>query len=183
MKLNIIGLCFIILFSSSGQAFEFKSIEIGGVSTPEKVKNALGHSVNCSDTPAWALHNDDGDIPSYSCSGNTTVAKEPASVFVVIDTESIVKVVEMKLSPDSYDNVNLELIKKYGVPSKINNSIVKNIFGVHFEQSISTWVDKNGNEIFYSKYTSSLDKSYLRFSTRSYRDSIEEKKLGREKDM
>ncbi len=51
------------------------------------------------------------------CNGDITIAREPASMNLVISPKGIVQRIALTLSPDVFDEVAPELIRKFGKPT------------------------------------------------------------------
>lgn len=51
--------------------------------------------------------------------------------------------------------------KKFGPPSKTENTSVKNRFGAEFDSSSAIWIDKKGNMLTISKIASKVDEGLL----------------------
>ena len=51
--------------------------------------------------------------------------------------------------------------KKFGAPSKIENSSVRNRLGTEFSRSLAVWVDKKGNKLTIMSMASKIDEGML----------------------
>ncbi len=117
------------------------------------------------------------------CNGNVTVARESASVNLVISTKAIVQRIDLTLSPDAFDEVAPELIRKFGKPTSTSRSVVQNRLGAKYPQVIYLWAAKDGTQVLYMKYSASLDRSTLNFSTKADRSMLIKGKENRSGDI
>jgi len=51
--------------------------------------------------------------------------------------------------------------KKYGAPSKIDNSTVTNGFGTEFNRSVVVWIDKKGNKLTLASMVTKVDEGMI----------------------
>lgn len=161
----------LVLISQQIWAFDFKGVKLGGASTPNEIHELLG--VNCGE----------GYQGLKVCNGTVTVAREDASMNLVISQKGIVQRIELTLSPDVFDDVAPELIRKFGKPSNITRSTVQNRMGAKYPQVIYSWKAKDGGEVVYTKYAGRLDWSFLNFSTKADRDMLGKDKENRRGDI
>jgi len=155
----------------SAWAFDFKGITIGGAATPAQIQERLG--VTCGEgLPGWQV-----------CNGDVSVAREPATMNLVISPKGIVQRIRLSLSPDAFDEVAPELIRKFGNPTSTSQSVVQNRMGAKYEQIIHLWADKNGTQVLYMKYAGTLDSSTLYFSTKADRALRGKQKENRKDDI
>ena len=151
--------------------FDFKGVQLGAPSTPERVKEVLG--VTCGI----------GADYYQVCNGSVTIAKEPAMMNLVINKNGIVQRISLSLSPGAFEVVTQELIKKFGTPTKTDQSTVQNPMSASFLQVVHLWKNANGNEVFYSKYESTIDNSVLNFSSKEDRELLGKRYSDRDKDI
>lgn len=160
-----------LLLSRQAWAFDFKGITVGGSATPSDVQERLG--VRCGE----------GYENMQICNGDVTVAREPASMNLVISPKGIVQRIALTLSPDAFDEVAPELVRKFGKPKSISHSAVQNRMGAKYPQVIYLWAAKDGTEVLYMKYAGTLDRSALNFSTKADRIMLRKDKEGRSGDI
>jgi hypothetical protein len=155
----------------SSWAFDFKGVAIGSAATPAQIQERLG--VKCGK----------GHEGSHVCNGNVTVAREPASMNLVIGSKGIVERIALTLSPEAFDEVSPELIRKFGNPTSTSRSVIQNRMGAKYSQVIHLWKAKDGTEVFYMKYVGSLDISAINFSTEADRALLGKNKKNRDGDL
>jgi hypothetical protein len=158
MRIILALLCLAVI--NPAIAFDFKGIAVGKTASTSDVTSKLG--VECGT----------GSVGRQICNGEVTIARESASMNLVIGPNGIVDRINLELSPESFDAVAPELIRKFGKPTSTSKSTVQNRMGARYPQVVYLWSARDGTQVIYSKYTISLDKSSLNFSTKSERDFI-----------
>ncbi|MDO9165058.1 MAG: hypothetical protein Q7U13_03030 [Rhodoferax sp.] len=152
-------------------SFDFKGIAVGKTATPDEIQQRLG--VNCGV----------GYAAMQVCNGNVTVARESASINLVINPEGIVQRIALSLSPDAFDDVAPELIRKFGNPSSTSRSIVQNRMGAKYPQIVHLWSATDGTQVLYMKYAGTLERSSLNFTTEADRAMLSKGKESRSGDI
>ena len=174
MKVFAIALSLVAVGVTSTYAYDFKGVELGAPATPEQLQSKL--NIKCGAGG--------GSRKAQICNGHVTIAEESADLNLVIGESGIVERMWFKgLRPESFTYVAPQLINKFGKPTKIEQGVIQNRMGASFEQVEYTWIDKNGNMVYYSKYAGSTNSSYLRFDTKADRDFLESLNNGRAKDI
>ncbi len=167
-----VALVYAVFFlSSQCWAFDFKGVVVGAFATPDDIYRRLG--VSCGE----------GYEGVQVCNGEVTIAHEPASMNLVISPKGIVQRIALTLSPDAFDDVAPELIQKFGEPTRVTHSIVQNRMGAKYPQTVYLWSGKGGIQMLYMKYSGTLDRSTLDFSTKADRVLLQGDKRGRGKDL
>lgn len=169
-KLLIFAVSYIFL-SPLAYPFDFKGISIGQPSTPTQVEEKLG--VRCGA----------GASGMQVCNGNVTIARESASMNLVINANGVVRRINLSLSPKSFDIVAPLLIDKFGPPSSTKNDVIQNRMGAKFEQVTHMWTDEDGNIVWYARYAGAIDKSLLSFTSKEERDLLQERRGSRTSDL
>lgn len=143
-------------FALSASAFDFNGIAIGATATPAEIQERLG--VTCVERSEKQV-----------CSGDVSVARTPATINLVIDSEGTVQTIDLALPPEAFNEVARELIRKFGNPTRTSQSVIQNGTGAKYAQTIHLWADKNGAQVLYMKYAATMDRSRLYFSTKAGR--------------
>lgn len=169
--MHILFALILVVIPLTSWAFDFKGVIVGGLATPADIRERLG--VDCGD----------GYEGMQVCNGYVTVAKEPASMNLVISPKGIVQRINLSISPDVFEEIASELIRKFGKPTSTDRSTVQNRMGAKYLQVIYLWRKKDGTQIIYSKYSGSLDESTLNFSTKEDRDMLRKQKDNRSSDI
>ena len=169
MRFTIV--CITLVLSSQCWAFDFKGVVIGAAATPEDIYQHLG--VSCGE----------GHEGMQVCNGEVTIAHEPASMNLVISPQGVVQRIALTLAPAAFDEVAPVLIKKFEKPAGIDQSVVQNRMGAKFSQTVYLWAGKGGIQLRYARYSGSLDRSTLDFSTRADRVLLQGDKKGRNSDI
>jgi hypothetical protein len=167
---KLIPFLFLVVVHSAA-AYDFKGVSIGKAASPADVENKLG--VKCG----VGFHG------IQVCNGSVTIAREPAKMNLVISLKGIVDRIHLTLSPDAFEIVAPELIDKFGKPTSTSHTVVQNRLGAKFPQTVYLWSAKDGTEVLYSKYTSSLDESSLYFSTKADRELMRGSEKERRSDL
>lgn len=144
MKKYILAFMFI---SSSAFGFDFKGIELGKVSSYEKVSNTL--SIQCHDE----------DSGKVWCIGDNTIVGYKAKVVITLNVEKVVENISIKFNPENFENIANSLTKKFGKPN-IKNSIISNAMGATFNQVDMSWKD-NISYMRLQKYSGSITEGSL----------------------
>lgn len=151
--------------------FDFKGITVGGAATPRDVQERLG--VTCGE----------GYEEMQICNGDVTVAREPASMNLVISPKGIVQRIALTLSPDAFDEVAPELMRKFGKPASTSHTTVQNRMGAKYPQIVHLWSAKDGTQVLYMKYAGTLERSTLNFSTKADRAMLNKGRENRSGDL
>jgi hypothetical protein len=155
MRTLLAFLCCSAAFSA--WAFDFNGIAIGDTSTPAEIQERLG--VTCSE----------GYAETQVCNGEVSIGRAPATMNLVINSRGVVQRIDLALAPDAFNEVVLELIRKFGKPTRTSQSVIQNGRGAKYAQTVHLWADKNGAQVLYMKYGGTLDRSRLYFSTKADR--------------
>jgi hypothetical protein len=161
----------ILLACSQTFAFDFKGVAVGRSATASDIKEKLG--VNCGE----------GYENMQVCNGDVTIAHAPAAMNLVISPKGIVERIALTISPDAFDEIAPELVRKFGKPTTITRSTVQNRMGAKYPQIRYLWAAKDGAEVLYIKYASTLDRSTLNFSTKADRTRLKKESIDRKGDM
>lgn len=153
-------LFFLLVVPLAANAFDFKGIAIGALTTPEQINEKLG--VKCGA----------GIEGRQICNGVVTVGREAARMNLVIDKVGIVQRINLSMAPASFDVVAPLLIEKFGLPTSTKTGDLQNRMGAKFEQITHLWQGPGELEVFYTKYAGSIDASTLNFSTKQDRDML-----------
>lgn len=171
----LVTLMFLFSVSVSVWAFDFKGIIVGDAATPTQILERLGAAC-----PEEKPSEDQG---MQVCSGYVTVARESAFMVLHVSPEGIVQSISLTLSPDAFEAVAPELIRKFGKPRSTSRPIVQNKMGATFAQVVHLWTAKNGTQVTYMKYTTTVEESGLYFSTKAYRRVLSKDKENRSGDL
>lgn len=117
------------------------------------------------------------------CNGDVTVAREPASMNLVISPKGTVQRIALILSPDAFDEVAQELMRKFGKPASTSRTTVQNRMGAKYLQIVHLWTDKDGVQVLYMKYAGTLERSTLNFSTKADRTMLNKGRENRAGDL
>ena len=150
----------LLLLPSVALGFDFKGIAIGAPATPEQVQEKLG--VRCGA----------GADGKQVCNGNVTIAQERSYMILVISAQGVVQRIFLSLSPEAFDIVAPLLLEKFGPAASTSRSQVQNRMGAKFDQVIHLWKDEQENQVFYSRYSGTVDKSVLSFTTKEDRGML-----------
>ncbi|TAM72324.1 hypothetical protein EPN44_16030 [bacterium] len=143
--------------ASGNNSYDFKGVQIGAPATPEMIRDRLG--IECgAGAPGMLV-----------CNGNVTIAKERASMNLVIGRTGEVQRIHLSLKPDQFDLVEPELIRKFGPPARVERPAVQNAMGATFQQTRDVWIGTNGVRVVFERYAGSIDSSSLYFSTEADR--------------
>ncbi|QPF72255.1 hypothetical protein G8A07_04470 [Roseateles sp. DAIF2] len=99
-------------------------------------------------------------IPDGREDATMTYAGEPARGFSARFMNDRLAHVLVHIKPSSYERVVVGLSSKYGKPTRVDRSVVKNRMGTSFQQASSTWVRKDGT-IHVLRYGSGLDEGLV----------------------
>ena len=89
---------------------------------------------------------------------------------LVINAHGILQRIFLSLSPDDFDTVAPLLLEKFGPTISTSRTQVQNRMGAKFDQVVHLWTDEQENQVLYSRYSGTVDKSSLSFSTKADRD-------------
>lgn len=157
--------------ASGSRDYDFKGVQIGAPATPELIKERLGVACGAG-APGMQI-----------CNGNVTIAKERATMNLVIGNTGEVQRIHLSLQPDSFDLVEPELIRKFGAPTRVERPEVQNAMGATFQQTTDIWVGSNGVRVVFERYAGSIDSSSLYFSTEADRRLMSGADIDRSNDL
>jgi len=152
-------------------AFDFKGVALGAPVTPDQILEKLG--VRCGA----------GIVGTQVCNGGVTIARESATLNLVIGTEGNVRRIDLTLSPQSFDVVAPLMIEKFGTPTKTTRSELQTRMGVKVDQITHWWRNDAEFEVSYRKYAGTLDSSNLYFSTKEDREILSKPRVNRRGDL
>lgn len=161
----------IFLLPLAAPAFDFKGIQLGGPATPEQILEKLG--VTCGK----------GIRTTQVCNGSVTIAREPATLNLLINEAGIVQRMDLSLSPAAFGAVAPELIAKFGAPNKTTSEVLQNRMGAKFDQVIHIWQGDRELQLTYDKYSGSVSRSRIYFSTKEDRELMGRSKANRAGDI
>lgn len=157
--------------AASDAHYDFKGVQIGAPATAEMIKARLG--VECgAGAPGMQI-----------CNGDVTVAKERATLNLVIGKTGEVQRIHLLLDSDSFDLVEPELIRKFGSPTTVEHPKLQNAMGASFQQTRDVWIGANGVQVAFERYAGSIDSSSLYFSTEADRRLLSGADVDRSGDL
>lgn len=155
----------------SASAFDFKGIELGAPSTPNVISEKLG--VSCGE----------GAKGMQICNGSVTIAKESATMNLVISHSGIVQRIALTLPSETFDVVSEAMVEKFGKPDQDMRSELQNGFGAKFTQRTLFWLKKDGRGLMYSRYGKDVKTSSIYFGTKEDVEMLRAPKENRKSDL
>ena len=75
--------------------------------------------------------------------------------------------------------------KKFGAPSKVDNSTVSNRFGTEFNRNVVVWIDKNGNKLTLMSMATKIDEGMILLESANQlkKDKAESKQVESKRDF
>ncbi len=86
--------------------------------------------------------------------------------------------IEVTTATYNFLDLNEALVKKYGAPSRTEESVVKNKLGASFVNVQSYW-ERDDVELRFSKFGSSLNEAFLTITTGTYTKEIDRRRKSR----
>jgi hypothetical protein len=175
------------------QTLEFKTLVIGGPTSPAQVEAALTTPCGMPGGPYDELDKKlqemrrlkcgAGGDGMQVCNGTTTIAGSLAEVNVVIGSDGTLQRIHLTLSDLGYDDVEQALISKFGTAQRVSHPTLQNGFGATFRQEESLWIGANSTQLLLNKYAGDTGHGDVYFSTQQDRDLMTGKNQAPSSDL
>lgn len=156
-------------FVAPVSAFDFKGIEIGAVVSPDEIEQKLG--TRCT-----------GRVPTR-CTASVVLANVRGFMMITRTADNVIEMITISFDSSQFMDVEAIALKKFGEPSNKASRSVQNRMGAVFENVEYTWADEKGDSVLLQKYASTIDKSYLTYTSKLALDRYIEAKKNQPADF
>ena len=163
--------CAIFLVPSLVFALDFKGIEIGKEYTTDYLESTYG--LDCFESR---------ELKEVSCTGDTTIASNPAKIFILQGASGKVKTISVDFSTDNFDSIAEATLLKFGKPQRIDRPILQNALNAKFRQISYTWY-KKGNSMNLSKYNDTISEGNFSIYSKEFSEEVDKNKSNKNKDI